>query len=219
MDVRQLQYLVELSREKHFTRAARACNMTQPTLSGRIRQLEHELGVLIVARGQRFIGLAQDGVRVLKWALPILDNWQSLNQELDQIRHKKGDLVGHINLGVTPSALANVAPLTRAMHKNHPRVDFTVRSLSSEEILRGLHDFSIEAGITYLDNEPVEGLLLVPLYKERYCFFVAEDHAFARKERISWQEAAKEALCLLTPNMQASETQHAPVPQRGAQGQ
>jgi hypothetical protein len=51
MDIRQLQYLAALAREKHFTRAAKACNVTQPTLSGRIRQLEQELGVPIVERG------------------------------------------------------------------------------------------------------------------------------------------------------------------------
>ena len=45
MDIRQLQYLVALAREKHFTRAAQACHVTQPTLSGRLRQLEQELGV------------------------------------------------------------------------------------------------------------------------------------------------------------------------------
>ena len=44
MDIRQLQYLSALARERHFTRAAKACNVSQPTLSGRIRQLEQELG-------------------------------------------------------------------------------------------------------------------------------------------------------------------------------
>jgi len=44
MDIRQLQYLAALAREKHFTRAAAACNVSQPTLSGRIRQLEQPLG-------------------------------------------------------------------------------------------------------------------------------------------------------------------------------
>ena len=61
MDIRQLQYLVALAREKHFTRAAQACHVTQPTLSGRIRQLEQELGVPIVERGQRFLGFTPEG--------------------------------------------------------------------------------------------------------------------------------------------------------------
>jgi DNA-binding transcriptional LysR family regulator len=201
MDIRQLQYLAALAREKHFTRAAHACNVTQPTLSGRIRQLEQELGVPIVARGNRYIGLTPEGDRVLKWVLQILDNWQSLNQELAQIRNKKGDLVGKLVLGVIPSALPKVAGLTNAM-QNHPKVDFTILSQSSEDILRNLHDISIEAGITYLDNEPVEGLLQIPLYTERYCLFVSEDNPLAQHGTVDWLQAAQEPLCLLTPNMQ-----------------
>ena len=202
MDIRQLQYLAALAREKHFTRAAQACNVSQPTLSGRIRQLEEQLGVAIVERGQRFIGLTPEGERVLKWAHLILDNWQSLQQELGQIRNKKGDLAGRISVGVIPSALPMASLLTKAMQERHPAVEFTVLSHSSEEIARGLADFSIDAGVTYLDNEPVEGLLQVPLYTERYCLFVSEGHALAARKTVTWQEAAQEPLALLTPNMQ-----------------
>lgn len=201
MDIRQLQYLAALAREKHFTRAAHACNVTQPTLSGRIRQLEQELGVPIVARGNRYIGLTPEGERVLKWALLILDNWQSLNQELGQIRSKTDELVGKLVLGVIPSALPKVAALTNAMQR-HPQVDFTILSQSSKEIVQNLHDISIEAGVTYLDNEPVEGLLQVPLYKERYSLFVSEANPLAQRETVDWLEAAQEPLCLLTPDMQ-----------------
>ena len=56
MDIRQFEYLVALARERNFTRAAQVCNVTQPTLSSRIRQLEEELGTAIVARGSRFVG-------------------------------------------------------------------------------------------------------------------------------------------------------------------
>ena len=202
MDIRQLQYLAALAREKHFTRAAQACNVTQPTLSGRIRQLEQELGVPIVERGQRYIGLTAEGERVLKWAHLILDNWQSLQQELGQIRNKKGELVGRMVIGVIPSALPMVSLLTKAMQASHASVEFTILSQSSEEILRALHDFSIEAGVTYLDNEPVAGLLTAALYKERYCLFIAEGHALAARDSVTWLEAAQEPLCLLTPNMQ-----------------
>jgi DNA-binding transcriptional LysR family regulator len=202
MDIRQIQYLAALAREKHFTRAAAACNVTQPTLSGRIRQLEQELGVPIVERGQRYIGLTPEGERVLKWAHLILDNWQSLNQELAQIKGKKGELVGRLVLGVVPSALPMVSQLTKAMQGAHPSVDFSILSQSSEEIIRALHDFSIEAGITYLDNEPVEGLLQTVLYRERYCLFVGAGHELAKAKSVTWFEAAQIPLCLLTPNMQ-----------------
>src|SRR6476646_6579873 len=105
MDIRQLQYLAALAREKHFTRAAQACHVTQPTLSGRIRQLEQELGVPIVERGQRFHGLTPEGERVLAWAHEILDNWTSLQQEIATLRNTSEPLAGRLSVGVIPSAL------------------------------------------------------------------------------------------------------------------
>src|SRR5678816_2878759 len=105
MDIRQLQYLVALAREKHFTRAAQACHVTQPTVSGRIRQLEQELGVPTVERGQRFHGLTPEGERVLTWANAILDNWESLQREIVGLRNTLGTLSGHLSIGVIPSAL------------------------------------------------------------------------------------------------------------------
>jgi DNA-binding transcriptional LysR family regulator len=202
MDIRQLQYLAALAREKHFTRAAAACHVTQPTLSGRIRQLEEELGVPIVARGQRFISLTPEGERVLKWAHLILDNWQSLTQELTAIKGKSGELMGRLVLGVVPSALPMVSRLTKAVQALYPKVEFSVLSHSSEDIIRELSDFAIEAGITYLDNEPVDGLLQKALYTERYALFIAVGHELASRASVSWREAAQLPLCLLTPNMQ-----------------
>jgi DNA-binding transcriptional LysR family regulator len=202
MDIRQLQYLAALAREKHFTRAAAACNITQPTLSGRIRQLEQELGVPLLERGQRFIGLTPEGERVLKWAHKILDDWHSLQTELASIKGKKGQLVGRLVLGVIPSALPKASLLTQAMNAAHPAVDFTILSHSSEEIIRALNDYAIEAGITYLDNEPVEGLLQAELYRENYCLFVASENELVKRQSVTWFEAAQQPLCLLTPNMQ-----------------
>jgi DNA-binding transcriptional LysR family regulator len=202
MDIRQLQYLAALAREKHFTRAAAACNITQPTLSGRIRQLEQELGVPLLERSQRFVGLTAEGERVLKWTHKILDDWQSLQSELQSIKGKKGELVGRLQLGVIPSALPKASLLTRALNAAHPAVDFTILSHSSEEIIRGLNDFAIDAGITYLDNEPVEGLMQAELYRENYCLFVSTENELASRETVTWFEAAQQPLCLLTPNMQ-----------------
>jgi excisionase family DNA binding protein len=65
MIVRYLDYLVALARERHFARAAAACNVTQPTLSAGMKQLEESLGVLIVERRQRFVGFTPEGERVL----------------------------------------------------------------------------------------------------------------------------------------------------------
>jgi DNA-binding transcriptional LysR family regulator len=202
MDIRQLHYLAALARERHFTRAAEACNVTQPTLSGRIRQLELELEVPIVERGQRYRGLTPEGERVLKWAHVMLKNWHAMQEELGHLKDHESGLQGRVVVGGIPSSLPMIPLLTKQIRSIHPGIDFTVLSQSSEEILRGLADFSVDVGITYLDNEPIQGLLASPLYVERYCLFVPEKHPLANRDSVTWKEASQEPLCLLTTNMQ-----------------
>jgi Transcriptional regulator len=202
MDIRQLQYLAALARERHFTRAARSCQVTQPTLSERIRQLELELDVAIVERGQRFHGFTPEGERVLKWAQVILDNWASLRQEIAAIKDEGTRVTGRLTLGVIPSALPIAASLVAAIRGTHPGVDAVVLSATSEEIVRQLEDYSIDAGISYLDNEAIDGLVAAPLYRESYALFVRDDHDLAGRATVSWAEAAAHPLALLTPNMQ-----------------
>jgi DNA-binding transcriptional LysR family regulator len=202
MDVRQLQYLVALAREKHFTRAAQACHVSQPTLSGRIRQLEQELGLPIVERGHRFHGLTPGGERVLKWAHAILDDWASLQQEIAALKNASGPLAGHLSIGVIPSALPMVALMTKAIQDRYAGIELTILSQSSIDILRHLEDFTIDIGLTYLDNEPIEGMRAETVYMERYCLLVRSDHALATAAFVTWAEAARQPLCLLTPDMQ-----------------
>ena len=202
MDIRQLQYLVALAREKHFTRAAKECGVTQPTLSGRIRQLEQELGVPIVERGQRFHGLTPEGQRVVTWANTILDNWASLQQDIAALRDTSGALSGHLTLGVIPSALPMAALITKAIQDRHAQIELTVLSHSSIEILKHLEDFGIDIGLTYLDNEPIEGMRSETVYMERYCLLVRAGHPLAGAASVTWADAAKEPLCLLTADNQ-----------------
>jgi len=201
MDIRQLQYLVALAQEKHFTRAAQACRVTQPTLSGRIRQLEQELGVPIVERGHRFVGFTPEGERVLKWARGILDIWGMLQQEIASLQ-ADGPLVGRLSVGTIPTALPMATLVIKALQATHPKIEVTVLSHSSIDILRNLEDFTIDVGLTYLDNEPIEGMRSEAVYSERYCLLVRRDNPLAGRESVTWAEAANQALCLLTPDMQ-----------------
>ncbi|VDZ66917.1 Transcriptional regulator, LysR family [Klebsiella aerogenes] len=68
MDIKQLKYLIALDQTRHFGQAAAACHITQPTLSMRIRNLEDELNLTLIQRGQRFEGFTPEGERILAWA-------------------------------------------------------------------------------------------------------------------------------------------------------
>ena len=189
MDIRQLRYLVALARERHFARAAEACGVAQPTLSAGLRHLEEDLGVLVVERGNRFKGLTQEGERVLAWAQRILADCDSLEQELVGARKA---LRGRITIGVIPSAL-----LAR-----QPGLGIKLLSRSSIEIQRGLDDFELHAGITYLDNEPLAHVRSQPLYQERYVLLAARGQGLDDASAIGWAAAAELPLCLLVPEMQ-----------------
>jgi DNA-binding transcriptional LysR family regulator len=197
--VRYLEYLAALARERHFARAATACNVTQPTLSAGIKQLEEGLGVLIVERRQRFVGFTAEGERVLAWAHRVLADYVSLEQELSELRD---GLEGRIRIGAVPVSLPAVALLTGPFAAKHPRTRFEVISQTSVEIQRGLDDFTIDAGITYLDNEPLSRVRTEPLFREHYVLITHDEGTFAGLDSISWAQAATLPLCLLTPSMQ-----------------
>ncbi len=199
MLLRNLQYLAALAQERHFARAAESCSVTQPTLSSGIKQLEEELGLLIVRRGQRFQGFTPEGDRVLGWARRILSDCESLGQEASELRAGLG---GRLRLGAIPTTLPIVSAITSPFALKHPQVVITVLSLTSIEIQRGLDDLNLDGGLTYLDNEPLASVRAIPLYRERYFLFTPANGPFRRRQSISWREAAEAPLCLLTPDMQ-----------------
>jgi DNA-binding transcriptional LysR family regulator len=199
MIVRYLDYLVALARERHFARAAAACNVTQPTLSAGIKQLEEGLGVLIVERRQRFVGFTAEGERVLAWAHRVLADYGGLEQELSEMRE---GLEGQIRIGAIPVSLPALALLTTPFAARHPRTRFEVISETSIEIQRGLDDFTIDVGVTYLDNEPLSRVRTQPLYREHYVLVTRDDGSCAGLKSITWAQAATLPLCLLVPAMQ-----------------
>jgi DNA-binding transcriptional LysR family regulator len=175
------------------------CGVTQPTLSAAVRELEAELDVLIVERGQRFRSLTAEGERVVEWARRILADRDALRQEVGSARQ---GLAGRLVLGVIPTALASIGLMISPFQQDHPRVRIKVLSLSSIEIQQGLDNFDLDAGISYLDNEPLLRVRTLPLYRERY-FLVTSDRAlFRRRDSVTWAEAADVPLCLLTADMQ-----------------
>jgi DNA-binding transcriptional LysR family regulator len=123
----------------------------------------------------------------------------ALRQEVGSARQ---GLAGRLVLGVIPTALASVGLLISPFQTDHPRVRIKVLSLSSIEIQRGLDSFDLDAGVSYLDNEPLLRVRTLPLYRERY-FLVTGDRAlFRRRDSVTWAEAADVPLCLLTADMQ-----------------
>ena len=195
----KLEMFIALAQERHFGRAAEVCGVTQPSLSSAIRQLEDQLGVQLVFRGSRFQGLTPEGQRVLDWARRIVGDMRALKSEMRSVH---AGLSGNLRLGVIPTALPMVADLTAPFVARHPNVRVTVLSRTSAEILAGIETLELDAGLTYLANEPLGRVSQVPLYTEFYRFLCAPGSALADRSRVTWAEVAGQPLCLLTADMQ-----------------
>jgi DNA-binding transcriptional LysR family regulator len=195
----KLEYLLALARERNFGKAAEQCGVTQPTFSAGIKQLEDMLGVMLVQRTSRFLGFTAEGERVLDWARTIVADTRAMRQEVQTL--KKG-LSGHLKIAAIPTALAMVSALTTPYRAKHPNVKFTILSRNSIEVLSMLENLEVDAGLTYIDNEPLGRMRAVPLYLEQYRLLTSESSPLGERDRVTWAEVAKIPLCLLTPDMQ-----------------
>ncbi|MGA8389414.1 MAG: LysR family transcriptional regulator [Pseudolabrys sp.] len=191
--------MLALAREEHFGRAAEACGVTQPTLSAGVKQLEEQMGVLLVNRGSRFQSITPEGQRVLEWARRIVGDSRTMRDEMNSLKH---GLSGRLRLAAIPTALEMAAALTTPYREKHPNVQFTIYSRTSIEVLDLLDNLEIDAGITYVENEPLGRVSMVPLYREHYRLLTSADAPLGNRDTVTWAEVAQVPLCLLTPDMQ-----------------
>ena len=95
-----------------------------------------------------------------------------------------------------------IASLTTPYRARHPAVRFTVLSRNSLEVLSQLENLEIDAGVTYVDNEPLGRVTAIPLYRERYRLVTSAHAPLGDRDQVTWAEVAQVPLCLLTPDMQ-----------------
>ena len=124
----KLDFLLALARERHFGRAAEACGVTQPTLSAGVKQLEEQMGVLLVNRGSRFQSFTPEGERVLEWARRIVGDTRAMRAEINSLRH---GLTGQLRIAVEcHSCFDWLMPSMDAFRERWPEVEMDLVSVS-----------------------------------------------------------------------------------------
>ncbi len=197
--IEKLELLLALAKERHFGRAAELCGVTQPTMSTSLKQLEEILGVMLVHRGSRFVGFTPEGERALDWARRIVGDSRAMRQDISSL---KQGLTGELRIAAIPTVLGMVASLTTPFRARHPNVRFRVVSCTSSAVLGLLENLEVDAGLTYIENEPVGKVRTVPLYRESYRLLTSPDGMFGDRDEVTWKEVGQVPLCLLTPDMQ-----------------
>lgn len=199
MDIKQLKFLVALERTRHFGQAAADCHVTQPTLSMRLRDLEDELGLELIKRNQRFLGFTPAGQRVLAWAHNLLDAETGLYAEAAACR---GQLVGTLRLGVAPLTGLSPVTLIEMLHARHPKMQFQLFALSSEQILEQLMRNQLDLGLAYIERMATREHFKVHSLEPGSMSVLYDSRHFAfDSPQLTWQAVAELPLGLLSAGM------------------
>ena len=195
----KLEFMIALSREQHFGRAAESCGVAQPTLSLGIRSLAEMLNVPLVKRSSRFQGFTPEGERVLVWARRLVGDARAMRQDILTFN---GGSEARLRIASIPSAMSLVAKITLPFQERHPGVRFTVLARSSGVLLNLLHQREIDVGVTYLSHEPIGDVSAIPLYREQYLLLTTPNGPLGYADRVTWRQAAEVPLGLLDRDMQ-----------------
>ncbi|MDW8846264.1 LysR family transcriptional regulator [Erwinia sp. MMLR14_017] len=148
MDIKQLIYLCNLERERHFGRAAEASFVSQPTLSMRLKNLERELGLSLINRSNNFDGFTAEGERVLSWAREIVSVYQGLKLEVESLKH---GVNGTLRIGVVPQCSISLPLMLKAISDRYPQLDYRVAVLSADQLLEALNSHTVDVGIGFFE--------------------------------------------------------------------
>jgi len=203
MDIKQLKYLIALDQTRHFGHAATACHITQPTLSMRIRNLEEELNLTLIKRGQRFEGFTPEGVRILAWARALLAAYDGLEEEAAICR---GQIIGQLRVGMVPLASLNPMQLIKPLADKYPELQFSLLSMTSEQIIDGVSRNQLDLGICYLHHVDSDLLNVAWLPQTRMGLLHDKKHFQFDESIPDWETLAELPLGFLTKGMYYRES-------------
>lgn len=189
MELRTLRYFVVLAEELHFGRAAQRLSITQPPLSIALRGLEDELGVTLLARTRRRVGLTHAGSIFLEQARAILARAAEAVQ-LAQAADR-GD-VGRLTIGFMSASIFTLLPaVLRAFAARHPGVRLDLRELTLPQQIAALRGGSLDAGFV---RPPVTDadLTAAPLLEEPLRVALPADHPLTASKRVRAAQLAEE---------------------------
>jgi LysR family transcriptional regulator, transcription activator of glutamate synthase operon len=191
MELRQLRYLVSLSEERHFTRAAQREHIAQPALSQQIRRLEQDVGLPLVERTTRHVAMTEAGEVLVARARRILAEVDAASAELAALA---GVQAGRVTVG----AIHTMGPIDVSLalaifHQRHPGVELTVREQSSEELAEMLRVDELDlAFLSVTERVESHGLGLAQLISEELVVLLPTRHRLAGRKRIRMAELAGE---------------------------
>lgn len=181
MELRHLRYFAAVAEEKSFSKAAERLFISQPPLSRQIKQLEEEMGVVLIDRDQRPLKLTEAGVFFYEHATQILKK----SDNLRAMTMRKGIFDGSLNIGFVASILYGTLPrVISRFRKVHPNIEIKLHELNSWQQTQALTNGKIDVGFgrLFFEDASVRRILL---REESLVVAVPIDHHIMQQKRSS----------------------------------
>jgi LysR family transcriptional regulator, benzoate and cis,cis-muconate-responsive activator of ben and cat genes len=192
MELRHLRYFIGVAEEENVSRAALKLHVSQPALSRQIRDLEDELGFLLLERSAKSVRLTEAGRTFLIEARGVLQRADDAVKAARAIATGGGEL----HVGYAPSLTARILPPTlRAFQAESPGVRVKLHDLSTEEMLAGLREGKLQIAFIPRPTPAVlRGFRFAELVRDPVCLAVSPKHSLAGRRTVTLAEAAREPL-------------------------
>lgn len=182
MELHELRYFLALCETLNFTRAAAACNVTQPALTRAIRRLEERLGAQLINRERGNTHLTEFG-RVM------LPHFQKMLRAKEAAERQAEDFVSLKHVRLTIGLMCTIGPFVladmfHAFAQANPGISLTLKDGEALEIEMQLIAGAIDVAIYCKPESASEHIQSTPLFTERFVVAVAENHPLARLEQI-----------------------------------
>ncbi len=194
MNIRDLEYLIALSKQRHFGRAAERCFVSQPALSMQIQRLETHLGIKLLERTNKKVLLTEVGIAVTERAEQVL---KQISEIYDLVKLAKDPFSGSITLGIIPTLGPYLLPLILPyLSKRYPKLQFYLVEEQTKNLIQKLKSGALDAALM---AQPIEesGFKVTELFREEFLLAVGHQHPLAQRTLIATADLRQQNLLLL----------------------
>lgn len=194
MNIRDLEYFVALAEYRHFRKAADACNVSQPTLSGQIRKLEDELGVMLLERTSRKVLFTQTGLMLVEQAREVLRNVQIFKE----MASKQGeDMSGPMHIGLIPTIAPYLLPyIITVLHDSYPALELYLHEAQTSVLITQLEQGKLDCVILAQVKESTPFIEL-PLFDEPMLLAVSSSDPISKQRQVNLSSLRGEKFLML----------------------
>lgn len=183
ISITQLEYILAVDRLRNFGKAAKACFVTQPTLSMQLKKLEDDLGFPIFDRTKQPILPTEGGKAVVEQARVVVDEWRRLS--LLGSKGEGKELAGELRIAVIPTLAPYWIPLFLSdFSKTYPKVQLRIDEMQTAQILRALDSDEIDAGLL-VTPLGIKSLQETPIFYEPFYLWIRKDHELAARSKVA----------------------------------